>query len=418
MPRSSPAGETVNHITVAELKQLLGPQFENAIRRGFSDFFSELGLVVAEALIQGEVDALCGPKNARSSDRAAVRWGSQPGSIRLKAAKEAIRKPRVRSRDGSQEIELETYTALNREWDLVEQAISLVGAGVSTRDYARVMGRAVKKAGLSKSSVSRHVIVATKNALEIFLQRRWDQHNFVAILIDGVRLGTVQAVAAVGVDKAGRKHVLGWNRGPSENFIVCRDLIRDLIERGLHVDTPYLFVLDGSKALAQAVRNTFGDSVHIQRCQEHKIRDVEGYLPHGLKKTYRIKLQAAYNETTYNRASQRLQSVRRELLNISEKAANALCEGLEATLTLHRLGIAGGVRESLRTTNIIESTFARMRYSSRNVTNWKNDDQVDRWLAFTLLKCEAGYKRVRGYRQLAKLAAKVAVNTASQSRGQ
>lgn len=222
-----------------------------------------------------------------------------------------------------------------------------------------------------------------------------------------MRMGPAQVVVAVGIDKSGRKHVLGWNRGPSENFVVCRDLIRQLVERGLDANQPYLFVVDGSKALAQAIRNTFGEQAAIQRCQEHKIRDVIGYLNKQQANIFRIKLQAAYNETSYQGASDRLQKVRRELQNISEKATNALTEGMEATLTLHRLGITGGVRESLRTTNIIESTFARLRYSTKNINNWNDNEQIERWLAFTLLRAEAGFRRLPGYRQLSRMRRKL-----------
>lgn len=408
MPRSASADGYVNHISVEELKSVLGPHFETAIRQGFSEFFAQLGLAAAEALMQGEVEELCGPKYRRNNKRSAVRWGAQPGTLTLRGTKERISKPRVRSADGQSEIDLETYAALNADSTLIDKAIGLAGAGVSTRQYTTVMEKGLRKAGVSKSAVSRRVIIATKNALEIFLQRRLDRHKLVALLIDGVRIGPVQVVVAVGIDKSGRKHVLGWNRGPSENFIVCRDLIRQLVDRGLDANAPYLFVVDGSKALTQAIRNTFGEQAQVQRCQEHKIRDVEGYLSPRDAKIFRIKLQAAYNDTSYTRAADRLQKIRRELQNISEKATNALTEGMEATLTLHRLGIAGGVRESLRTTNIIESTFARLRYSTRNINNWSEADQVERWLAFTLLKAESGYRRVPGYRQLARLQRQVA----------
>ena len=416
MPRSASRDRHVNRLSVPELKEILGPHFESAIKSGFSEFFSQLGIAAAEALIHGEVDALCGPKHSRDRDRLAVRWGTQPGTITLRGTKERIKKPRVRSADGNSEIALETYAGLNTSSALLEKAVALVGAGVSTRDYTRVLDKSLRKAGVSKSAVSRRVIAATKDALELFLERRWDKHKFVAILLDGVRIGPVQVVVAVGIDKSGRKHVLGWNRGPSENHVVCRDLIRQLVEHGLNPNAAYLFIVDGAKALTQAIRNTFGDSATIQRCQEHKIRDVEGYLNRSDAKIFRIKIQAAYNETTYQRASKRLQKIRGELQRISEKAMNALTEGMEATLTLHKLGITGGVRESLRTTNIIESTFSRVRHSTRNINNWSEEKQVERWLAFTLLKTESGYRRVPGYRQLARLQRQATiVQTALQS---
>jgi transposase-like protein len=260
------------------------------------------------------------------------------------------------------------------------------------------------------------VIATTQNALEAFLARRWDGINFVAIMIDGVHVGQAHVVAALGIDKSGRKHILGWQLGSTEHEVVCRDLIRPLIEAGLNVDGDYLFILDGSKSLRKAVKLVFGDRSVVQRCQEHKIRDVEGYLPRKLRNRYRMKIQAAYNETSYRQASSRLQKLRLELLSISEQAANSLTEGLEDTLTLHKLGISGGVRQSLRTTNSIESAFARLRKYTHNVSHWSDSQQVERWLAFFLPQIESGFQRLPGFRQLAKLQRAVKQQlTASQS---
>lgn len=416
MPRSSSStGGAVNHLTVDELREVLGPTFEDALRGGISSYFAEIGLAIAEALIQGEVDSLVGRKYQRDADRAAVRWGSQPGVIQVDGGKATIQKPRVRTKDGKHEVDLETYAAFNRKSALSKSALALIGSGVSTRDYVKVVSAELRKHGVSKSAVSRRVVEATKASLDAFQSRRLDSATFVALLFDGIRLGKVHVVAAVGIDKSGKKHVLGWNRGSSENHVVCRDLIRRLVDAGLKVDSPYLFIVDGSKALELAIKERFGDHSLIQRCQEHKIRDVEGYLNRKQAKVFRIKLQAAYNERTYDAASKRLQKIRGELSLISGKAVTSLTEGMEATLTLHRIGITGGVRESLRTTNIIESTFARLRQRVRNVSNWQDGDQVDRWLAFGLLKAEQGYRRIPGHRQLARLQQKItSIHTASQ----
>jgi transposase-like protein len=210
-------------------------------------------------------------------------------------------------------------------------------------------------------------------------------------------------VVAVGVDKSGNKHVLGWQLGSTENETVCRDLIRKLIDAGLDVDAQYLFVLDGGKGLRNAIKLVFGVHSIVQRCQEHKIRDVEAYLPRKLRSRFRLKMQAAFNQNTFKKASDRLQKIRRELSNISEPAANSFTEGLDELLTLHRLGIHGGVRESLRTTNIIESAFARLRQKTRNVSNWSDSQQIDRWLGLFLPQVEKGFHQLPGFRQLAKL---------------
>lgn len=416
MSRSTRSAGSVNGASQNNLKEILGADFEDLIKRGVAAAFAEIGLKVAQLLIAGEVDTVCGPKSARKVDGQHVRWGSQDGVIAVRGAKEIISKPRVRSADGKREIELESYSALNSDSLLTEDVLAVVGAGVSTRKYVTTIDKQLRSHGVSKSAVSRRVIAATQQTLEQFLARRWDGMHFVAILIDGVRFGKQHAVAAIGIDKAGRKHILGWQLGSTETQVVCRDLLRKLIEAGLNPDGHYLFVLDGSKALRDAVRLTFGIHSVIQRCQEHKIRDVLGYLPRKSRDIARSKMLAAYNEKSHKKASQRLDKFRLELLGISESAANSLVEGMEETLTLHKLGITGGVRESLRTTNIIESAFSRLRQHTRNVAKWTSDDQVNRWLSFALPKVEAGFRVLPGYRQLSKLQRKVQQqNTALQT---
>lgn len=403
MPRSSRAAEYVNQLSFSELKELVGSGYEDALRAGIAEVFANLGLKIAQAIIDGEVEQLCGAKNRRKISDQPLRWGSQNGVIQVRGTKERIRKPRVRTADRKSEIDLETYSAFNQKQVFTDAVLAQVGSGVSTRAYANTLQKELRKAGVSKSAVSRRVIAGTKQALDAFINRTWHNCKFVAILFDGVRMGKIHVVAAVGIDKSGKKHVLGWQLGSTESAVVCRDLIRRLADCGLSLDDDYLFVIDGSRALAAAVRERFGDNAIIQRCQEHKIRDVEGYLPLRARKYFRLKIQAAYNETTFAKASARLERVRLELMGISEPAANSLVEGLSNTLTLHRLGIDGSVRESLRTTNIIESAFSRLRQHTRNVSNWTDCDQVNRWLALGLQKVQKGFRTVPGYRQLSKL---------------
>lgn len=415
MGRSSRAAKQVNNIPTQDLQALLSQDFENAIRVGVNQYLADLGLAIVQALMQGEVDNLCGVKNSRKTQGEAVRWGTQQGVVQVRGAKEHIQRPRVRTKDGKSEIDLETYSAFNKKSVLSEEILVAVGAGVSTRQYQSIVGTELRKHGVSRSAVSRRVIEQSSHALELFRARRWDRTNFVALLLDGVRIGKQMVIAAVGVDLSGCKHVLGWRIGSTENEVVCRDLIRQLIDAGLKIDNDYLFVIDGSKALLQAIRATFGMNVQVQRCQEHKIRDVEGYLPFKHRAGFRAKLQTAFNERTYKKASDRLQNIRSQLLIISEPAANSLTEGLEHTLTLHRLDIRGGVRESLRTTNIIEAAFSRLRQHTRNVNSWSDAEQVNRWLALGLARVEKGFRRLPGYRQLAKLNKKVKEHTALQN---
>jgi transposase-like protein len=229
------------------------------------------------------------------------------------------------------------------------------------------------------------------------------EHDFVALILDGVHVQQRQIICCVGIDMNGKKHVLAVRVGATENEVVCRDLIRDLIERGLTPTKEYLFVVDGSRALIAAIRAAFGQDAFIQRCQEHKIRDVQAYVPHRLRAEFREKMQAAYNQKTEKRAYERLAKIRLELSLISENAANSLTEGMHETLTLHRLQITGFLKASLRTTNIIESAFSSVRRYMGRVTHFRDESHRELWTIRSLLEAQRHFRTLRGHRQLRKL---------------
>jgi len=281
--------------------------------------------------------------------------------------------------------------------------VAAILGGVSARQYEKILCRGLEAKGVRRSAISRKAIRATKPTVEQFRRRSLSEYDLVVLIFDGVNVGKRQVITCIGIDINGRKHVLGLRLGATENDIVCRDLIRDLIERGLSSRKQYLFVVDGSKALIGAIRAAFGQDATIQRCQEHKIRDVQGYLPVKLRQEYREKLQAAYNERSESRALKRLAQIRLELSLISENAVNALTEGMLETLTLHRLDITGLLRRSLRTTNIIESAFSSVRRYMGRVSKFSDEAQRELWVIRSLLEAERHFRVLRGCRQLRKL---------------
>jgi transposase-like protein len=397
---------TANHVNRHEAKQLgetIGCDHKKAIEQGVREYLEANCLQVLRALMEGEVKSLCGSRYQHDRNRENSRHGYQKGNVTvLGGGKQAIERPRVRNVQADKEVLLQTYNAFSNKQVFDEEALALISAGVSTRQVQNVLKKSLRRSGVSASAVSSRVIRSAQASLEHFETRRWNKTKFVALLFDGVKVGKVMVLACIGVDLGGKKHVLGVVPGATENERVCRDLIRKLIDRGLNPDGCYLFVVDGSKALRRAIWNTFGQEAVIQRCQEHKIRDVQAYLPFNLRDALRTKLQAAYNTRSYDEASRRLQAVR-SWLGKYEQAKNSLTEGLEQSLTLHRLGIWGGLKDSLRTTNIIESTFASLRKKTHNITNWQDEDQVNRWMAHGLLDIEKRYRTVPGHRTLTRL---------------
>jgi transposase-like protein len=398
------------------LIDLLGSDFKRVVKEGVEEYMQDLLRKLLDAWMQSEVEQLCGQRYSHIADRVCVRHGSQPGVVTaLGTGKTTIMKPRVRNVKTKKEVKLDTYAAFGEKGLLNEKVLALVEAGVSTRELQRTIKKTLRNGGVSSSAISRTVANSAELALKHFEQRMWRNTAFVALLFDGVRLGNTLLLACIGIDSSGRKHVLGIHPGGSEQEVVCTKFVRKLIDRGLNPDGNYLFVIDGAKGLRNAIQNCFGQNALIQRCQEHKIRDVEGHLPFKLRSHIRTQLQAAYNTRSYAEASRRLQKVRSSLGRY-EQAKNSLTEGLESSLTLHKLGIWGGLKDSLRTTNIIESTFSSLRQKTRNVTNWQNEPQAIRWAASGLLKIEERYRRVPGHRTLTRLRQKLDLHySASQS---
>jgi transposase-like protein len=325
----------------------------------------------------------------------------------INGAKARVERPRIRVKrhlphDGA-EVQLDTYKVMNRTELLDGPLVAAILSGVSARRYAEIVRRGLEAKGVKKSSVSRKAIAATKPTVDQFRRSRLDQFDFVVLLFDGVHVGKRQVIACIGITLDGRKHFLGLKVGATEHEIVCRDLVRELIDRGLSVTKEYLFVVDGSAALIKAIRAAFGQDVAIQRCQEHKIRDVQAYVPVKLRAELRDKLQAAYNQRTEAQASKRLELIRCQLSLISENAMNSLTEGMYETLTLHRLAITGFLRKSLRTTNIMESAFSSVRRYMGRVSKFKDEAQIELWITRSMLETQRHFRTLRGNRQLRKL---------------
>jgi transposase-like protein len=387
-----------------ELLELLPIDLKRAVKEGMGEYLADGIRFLINLFMETEVNQLCGKRYERNGNGIG-RWGSEAGSVIVGRTKELVDKPRVRRRAGgkSAEVNLKTYGAFNNRGDLSQNILNSVLAGVSTRRYAQTVEKELQKHGISKSSVSRHAIEATKPLVDAFLARPLEELNLISLFIDGIHIGQCQVVVCIGVGYGGRKYVLGIKPGATENEVVCRDLLRDLKDRGLKENNKYLFAIDGSQALANAIRAAFGNKTAIQRCQEHKIRDIQSYLPVKLRNTYRMKLQAAWSEKTEKKALERLHDIRSELLNISEAAANSLTEGMLDTVTLHRLKVGGELRKSLRTTNVIESAFSSVRKLTAKPTRYRNESEIVRWLARGLCEVEKHFQLVRGNRQLTAL---------------
>lgn len=390
-----------------ELLDVLGLNIKEIIEKGVDEYVTDGKRFLLDLLMQQEVRELCGRHYSRCEERKSVRWGKGKGTAIIDGAKREVDRPRIRAHrnlnDTGTEVQLETYNAMKRSELLDGPLVATILSGVSARRYATIVSRGLEAKGVSPSTLSRRAIVATRPIVEQFRKRKLDVHDLVVLMIDGLHVGNRQMIACIGIDIKGRKHVMGLRLGATENETVCRDLIRDMIERGLNTSKRYLFVTDGSKALISAIHAAFGQDAAIQRCQEHKIRDVQAYVPVKFRSELRDLMQAAYNQKTEKQAYKRLEKIRSWVSLISQSAANALTEGMRETLTVHRLGITGLLRKSLRTTNIMESAFSSVRRYMGRVTNFQDEAQRDLWVIRSLIETEKHFRGLRGHRQLRKL---------------
>lgn len=384
------------------------------VRDAVEALSAEAGLLVMQTLIEEEVEQHAGRRYGHTPERPAWRWGHEEGSVVFAGRKVALARPRLRSRDG-RELRLERYELFRNDGRMQRAVTPRVLRGVAMRDYEGTLDAVCDGYGVQKSSVSRHWKAVSAERLQEFLERPLGGLDLVGLMIDGIAFHDFLLIVALGLDSQGKKQVLGLWPGATENATVCKELLADLVRRGLATDRKYLVVIDGSKALAKAVRATFGNQAEIQRCQVHKERNVLEQLPPEHQGRVRQRLRAAWNLHGHAEAEAALAKVVVELEAFSPAAANSLREGLEETLTVHRLCVPELLRRTLRSTNPIESCFSATRNRCRNVKRWRSLEMVQRWVGTMFLEVEARFRRVRGHRQMPLLLAVLRPRSTSAS---
>jgi len=365
---------------------------------------AEMARLLAEDMLEGEVKDLTGERYGRkSSENSLRRWGTNPGSIRIDGERVPIEVPRVRDVEAGEERPLQSYQAMKAS-KVGKELTDAILLGLSQGDYERVASQFVDGFGLSQSSVSRRFQERAQKALEEFEKRPLEEDNFLALWIDGKRVAGQQMIVCLGVTEKGYKKVLGFTQATTERSEPIVQLLRDLLERGLTFEEGILCVIDGSKGLRKAIDEVFGSRAEVQRCQWHKRENVVSYLPKDDQKKWRSKLQRAYQEPTYEAAKKRLTELHAELQQVNRTAANSLQEGLEETLTLHRLGLFEELGRSLKTTNCIENLMGEVQGHIDNVKRWHHSPQRHQWMALALMESESSFRRLTGYRNLPDLA--------------
>ncbi len=397
----------MSEVVVPDAVSVAMSELTGAMREGLLALAVGAGLQVMQVLMDESVTGLCGPKGAHDPDRRAVRHGREAGSVVLGGRQVRVRRPRVRTVDKTAEVAVPAYELFSSTELLGELALERMMAKLSTRRYEaglEPVGSAVEASasGTSRSAVSRRFVAMTERALDELMRADLSELDLVALMIDGVHFAEHLCVVALGITIDGTKIPLGVVEGSTENATVVKALLTDLAERGLDMSRPILVVIDGAKALATAVREIFDRPV-VQRCQLHKIRNVERHLPKTLATTVTKKMRAAYRDQDALHAEATLEALARSLDKAHPGAAGSLREGLGETLTVNRLGVPPTLARTLRSSNAIESMIEICRDHSANVKRWRDGQMALRWCAAGMTEAATQFRRVNGHLHLAAL---------------
>jgi putative transposase len=376
--------------------QLVLPLAELAqrLRRGVSQMLFDTERELLMLIMNDEIQWL-------SQQHGMARWGTAPGSVIIHGQKVPVDRPRLRER--AKEAKLGSYELFRMDDEMQRRVWDKVVRGISMRSYDPVVRESKPSFGIGKSAISERFIVASGQRALDLRKRDLSKMRLCALMLDGVEFRKEMFVVALGIDKTGRKTILGYHQGATENQEICDRLLEALAARKLDLRQGLLAVLDGGGALRASIRKYCGDKVLVVRCQQHKQRNICEHFAQNERPYWEKKLSDAYDLAGYQEAKRSLQQVHRELMGVNPSAARSLEEGLEETLTLHKLNVPAPLRPTLRTTNPIESVFDTVRTVCRNVKRWRPGDQRERWICSGLSFAESKFRRIDGYRELPRL---------------
>ena len=377
------------------------------VKHAFYGLCINAGKQVLAAMMEADRIALCGPKGVPDADRRAVRGGSTRSAVVLGGQRIGIKRPRARGVDAG-ELELPSFAWAAGTDPLDTATMAAIAAGVSMRRYASTLEELPppeQALSVSKSATSRRFVALSEEQLLQWLSRSLGKLDLPVVMVDGIHCRDRVILLALGIDAQGNKHVLGLREGSTESTRVVRSLLSDLIERGLDADRARLWVIDGGKALRKAIVETFGATALIQRCQEHKRRNVIEHLPEELHASVGRAMRDAWDSANAELVKKQLQRLATSLQSKHPGAAASLREGLEETLTVQALGITGALYRTLRTTNPIENLNGSIAHYTRNVKRWRDGQMTLRWVASALSDAKDRFRKLRGHRDMKHLIA-------------
>jgi putative transposase len=281
-----------------ELRMALSELLVKAATEPDADVLREGLRVLAEALMDLELEAHLGAgRYERTGERTGYRNGTRERRWDTRVGTLEVTVPRVR--DGS------FFPSLLEPRKRAERALLAVVQeayvlGVSTRRVDDLV-KALGLEGISKSQVSR-VCAALDAEVERFRTRRleggypylWLDATFLKVR-DGERVVTNAVVVAVGVTAEGRREVLGFDVGPSEDGAFWEAFLRSLVGRGLRgVELAVSDAHEGLKGAIAAVLHGAG----WQRCRVHFVRNALALVPKGVQAMVAATIRTVFAQPT------------------------------------------------------------------------------------------------------------------------
>lgn len=369
-------------------------------RMAIDELIDVMGRASVEAVLQLSARQVAGEPQQGKARAGEVGWhGSQPGRVNLQERKLRVQRPRLRKkgRGAGREVLVPAYEAMRQDAATGQRMLEVLLHGVSTRRYERVIPEMAETAGVSRSAVSRETIEASEAVLKQLLERRYEDVDLLVIYIDGMHFGEQCVLAAIGVDSQGSKHVLALKEGATENAEMCKDLLGQLVAQGVDPQRRRLFVIDGSKALRTAINAVFGEAP-VQRCRNHKLRNVLGRLPRAQQGQTGSLMRAAW-KLGEKEGMAKFRQIAGWLEHDYPDAARSLMEGLEECFTINRLDIPRSLHRCLATSNVVDNPHSGVRSRTRRVCRWR-PGMPARWSAAAFLQNEKSFRKIMGYRDL------------------
>lgn len=408
-PNRKPEGLELRNLA-ATWRQVLLPMVAGIVttKKALHEWVADMGMAALVGVMEADAERVVGCRKGGHQDgRRLGHWGYTNTPFPYDGRQVVLPRPRVRTADKKQEVTLPSVRQFQSLDPMSARVVDQILLGVSTRGYETSLGpgpEGLRTKGAKKSRVSEVFVEETRRRMKDRLAEKLDELDLVAMLLDGVHVAQHAIVVGLGVTRDGRKHILGLRQGSTENATLCADLLQDFVGRGLKNIEGLLYVLDGGKGLRTAIRNVAGDSAVVQRCQQHKRRNVVGHLPQARQMTVDRMLVDAYNSESLKTARKRLGQIVSWLdRNGEEDAAASLREGMEETLTVWKLDLPEPLRRFFATTNAIENVLGVVRRVSRNVKHWRHGAMAKRWTGIGLVAAEKRFKRIKGHRHMPAL---------------